>query len=160
MESRYLKKEQREWNDLLNEGALRIQYSGNYERFLALIQDEALLCVPLDGHPSFMVDGERMTRLWNWPAFEPSAEVVEFLTERGLPAQYHRDMVELMDEAAHEPYAPSTLEGLRAAGYDYWALGHVHFCQELAADPPIRLIEHPKPIQLLLPLVQRLLAER
>jgi len=53
-------------------------------------------------------------------------------------ALLHTQVVGSLDEAAHEPYAPSTLEGLRAAGYDYWALGHVHLCQELAADPPIR----------------------
>lgn len=28
--------------------------------------------------------------------------------------------------AEHEPYAPCTLDDLRAAGYDYWALGHIH----------------------------------
>ncbi len=38
---------------------------------------------------------------------------------------------------AHEPYAPSDLERLRRAGYDYWALGHVHLRQELSADPPV-----------------------
>jgi DNA repair exonuclease SbcCD nuclease subunit len=27
---------------------------------------------------------------------------------------------------AHEPYAPATLDDLRATGMDYWALGHVH----------------------------------
>jgi exonuclease SbcD len=34
----------------------------------------------------------------------------------------------------HEPYAPCTLDDLRACHYDYWALGHVHrealVCQE------------------------------
>jgi DNA repair protein SbcD/Mre11 len=35
----------------------------------------------------------------------------------------------------HHPYAPSELSFL--AGYDYWALGHVHIRQELCADPPI-----------------------
>ena len=52
-------------------------------------------------------------------------------------ALLHSQVVGSLDEAAHEPYAPSTLEGLRTAGYDYWALGHVHLCQELAAEPPI-----------------------
>ncbi len=28
--------------------------------------------------------------------------------------------------AAHDPYAPTTLDTLRGRGYDYWALGHVH----------------------------------
>jgi len=37
----------------------------------------------------------------------------------------------------HDPYAPSELTYLLLAGYDYWALGHVHIRQELSADPPI-----------------------
>jgi DNA repair exonuclease SbcCD nuclease subunit len=37
----------------------------------------------------------------------------------------------------HGSYAPSDLSYLRRAGYDYWALGHVHVPQELSADPPI-----------------------
>lgn len=35
----------------------------------------------------------------------------------------------------HEPYAPCTIEGLCARGYDYWALGHVHKREELSRDP-------------------------
>lgn len=30
----------------------------------------------------------------------------------------------------HDPYAPCSLENLRATGYDYWALGHVHIRAE------------------------------
>jgi hypothetical protein len=37
----------------------------------------------------------------------------------------------------HHAYAPSELTWLRHAGYDYWALGHVHIRQELSDDPPI-----------------------
>jgi len=37
----------------------------------------------------------------------------------------------------HEPYAPCTLEGLRAKGYDYWALGHVHQFEVLSDHPPV-----------------------
>lgn len=37
----------------------------------------------------------------------------------------------------HHPYAPSELTYLLRAGYDYWALGHVHIRQELSEDPPI-----------------------
>ena len=37
----------------------------------------------------------------------------------------------------HGAYAPSDLSYLRRAGYDYWALGHVHVPQELSADPPV-----------------------
>ena len=37
----------------------------------------------------------------------------------------------------HHPYAPSKLDHLRAAGFHYWALGHVHLRQELSSDPPV-----------------------
>ena len=37
----------------------------------------------------------------------------------------------------HEPYAPCTLDDLRAKQYDYWALGHVHKRETLCDDPPI-----------------------
>jgi exonuclease SbcD len=35
----------------------------------------------------------------------------------------------------HERYAPTTLEIMRAKGYDYWALGHVHAREVLSKDP-------------------------
>lgn len=35
----------------------------------------------------------------------------------------------------HAPYAPCTVDGLRARGYDYWALGHVHTHEVLCEDP-------------------------
>jgi exonuclease SbcD len=35
----------------------------------------------------------------------------------------------------HAPYAPCALEQLRARGYDYWALGHVHAREVLAREP-------------------------
>ena len=37
----------------------------------------------------------------------------------------------------HEPYAPCTLDDLRARGYHYWALGHVHQREVLCEDPPV-----------------------
>lgn len=37
----------------------------------------------------------------------------------------------------HHNYAPSELTYLLRAGYDYWALGHVHVMQMLADDPPV-----------------------
>jgi DNA repair protein SbcD/Mre11 len=35
----------------------------------------------------------------------------------------------------HEPYAPTTIETMRAKGYDYWALGHVHAREVLSQEP-------------------------
>lgn len=37
--------------------------------------------------------------------------------------------------AAHATYAPCSVADLRARGYDYWALGHVHEYLELSRDP-------------------------
>ena len=37
----------------------------------------------------------------------------------------------------HERYAPCSVDGLRARGYDYWALGHIHLRQNVHDDPPI-----------------------
>jgi len=38
-------------------------------------------------------------------------------------------------EEEHHPYAPTTMDVLRAAGYDYWALGHVHGWEVLGEAP-------------------------
>lgn len=60
----------------------------------------------------------------------PSGELPEV-------ALLHTQVRGSLDEASHEPYAPSMLGQLRTMGYHYWALGHVHLRQELSADPPI-----------------------
>ncbi len=38
--------------------------------------------------------------------------------------------------AAHDPYAPTSLDALRGKGYDYWALGHVHAREVLQEAHP------------------------
>ncbi|MCK7514151.1 MAG: hypothetical protein MZV70_65825 [Desulfobacterales bacterium] len=37
----------------------------------------------------------------------------------------------------HDLYAPCTLGGLLAKGYQYWALGHVHKREVVNASPPV-----------------------
>ena len=39
--------------------------------------------------------------------------------------------------AGHENYAPCSLDDLKAKGYDYWALGHVHNAQVLYENPHV-----------------------
>jgi DNA repair exonuclease SbcCD nuclease subunit len=40
-------------------------------------------------------------------------------------------------QEGHERYAPCTIEDLRARGYDYWALGHIHTRGAPCVDPPV-----------------------
>lgn len=62
--------------------------------------------------------------------FEP---VVGELPQVGL---VHAQVLSGTAPPEHEPYAPCTLEDLRTAGLDYWALGHVHRCQQVLDAPP------------------------
>lgn len=57
----------------------------------------------------------------------------------GLPevGLLHTQVHSSLGADEHHPYAPSELSFLLRAGYDYWALGHVHVRQPLADDPPI-----------------------
>ncbi len=41
----------------------------------------------------------------------------------------------LTGREGHEDYAPCTLDELKAKGYDYWALGHIHKREIVAQDP-------------------------
>ena len=40
------------------------------------------------------------------------------------------------DRPGHHNYAPCSVEDLRAAGMDYWALGHIHQPSVVLTDPP------------------------
>ncbi|MHB9004284.1 MAG: metallophosphoesterase family protein [Coriobacteriia bacterium] len=44
----------------------------------------------------------------------------------------------------YEPYAPCTLDDLKAARMDYWALGHIHKPTILADSPPVRYSGSPQ----------------
>lgn len=50
----------------------------------------------------------------------------------------------LTGREGHDVYAPCSLEHLRAKGYDYWALGHVHRHEIVSQDP---LIVYPGNLQ-------------
>ncbi len=52
-------------------------------------------------------------------------------------AVLHTQVVDSPGAADHAKYAPSHLEALKNAGYDYWALGHVHKRSCLCEHPGI-----------------------
>lgn len=52
-------------------------------------------------------------------------------------ALLHTQVVGARSEEEHDPYAPTTLRTLTEAGYDYWALGHVHLRQCLSDLPTV-----------------------
>lgn len=60
----------------------------------------------------------------------PSGELPEV-------ALLHTQVHTSLGSDAHHTYAPSELTYLMRAGYDYWALGHVHVRQTLSEDPPV-----------------------
>lgn len=72
-----------------------------------------------------------------------SERVTENLAARMAPppgelprvALLHAQVVGSRSAAEHEPYAPAELEALEAAGFDYWALGHIH-TREILSDFP------------------------
>ncbi|MDP2232384.1 MAG: DNA repair exonuclease, partial [Actinomycetota bacterium] len=47
-------------------------------------------------------------------------------------------------QADYESYAPCTMDDLRAAGMDYWALGHIHKPSELSDSPRVRYAGSPQ----------------
>lgn len=65
-------------------------------------------------------------------AFRPPAD-------RKVPAValLHTQVGGSRGDAQHERYAPSELGFLRSAGFDYWALGHIHLRQALERHPGI-----------------------
>ena len=88
-------------------------------------EDRAVGRITAVGHASRRETGDLSAA---FPA--PAGDVPEV-------AVLHTQVRGSRDEEAHEPYAPSELARLQAAGYDYWALGHVHTRQCLWTDPPI-----------------------
>lgn len=72
----------------------------------------------------------------------PTRAVTEDLTRgypQGDPALFNIGLLHtsLDGRPGHEPYAPCSLDALRAKGYQYWALGHVHQRELVSKDPHI-----------------------
>jgi hypothetical protein len=59
-------------------------------------------------------------------------------------ALLHTQVTGSAEQSRHSPYAPSVLDHLRAAGFDYWALGHIHLPQSLSNDPPVHYSGSPQ----------------
>lgn len=72
----------------------------------------------------------------------PTGAVVEDLSAAYPPPTPGRFNIGVLHTALggyaqHQTYAPCSVQGLSAKGYDYWALGHVHAQQVVSNDPYI-----------------------
>jgi len=75
------------------------------------------------GHPSANETQNLSDSFRNYP--DPDGELPEV-------ALLHTQVHSSLRAADHHPYAPSELSSLENAGFDYWALGHVHSYEELS----------------------------
>ena len=72
----------------------------------------------------------------------PTAAVTEpyarqFLREDDAPFAVAVLHANVGGQPGHDNYAPASLGDLRAAGFNYWALGHIHHRGTLSDDPPV-----------------------
>lgn len=105
---------------------------------VAVVADATPKRIPVHDH-----DGEPVgwvTAAGHATARETRDLAVEFPTPDGLlpeVALLHTQVVGSRDAESHDPYAPAELGTLIGAGYDYWALGHVHTRQALSDLPGV-----------------------
>jgi len=100
-----------------------------------------------DGEPRRIPVRDRQGEVVGWvtgaghaSANETRDLAARFPAARGpLPevALLHTQVVGSREAEAHDPYAPAALDTLVGAGYDYWALGHVHQRQTLSDLPGV-----------------------
>lgn len=91
-----------------------------------------------DDAPETRVD-ERLGLAVHGQSFATQA-VLDDLAARypaALPGYFNLGLLHtaLSGREGHAPYAPTTEQVLRAKGYEYWALGHVHAREVVATDP-------------------------
>jgi exonuclease SbcD len=84
-------------------------------------------------------DGELIARIHgrSYPTAAVDANyAAEFRAEAGSPFSIGLLHTNVGDRPGHGNYAPCSVDDLRAAGMDYWALGHIHQPGVVLADPP------------------------
>ncbi|HUU29154.1 MAG TPA: DNA repair exonuclease [archaeon] len=77
----------------------------------------------------FHKDGAEAARIFgiSYPHREVRENLIpRFKREKGVPFAIGLVHCNLGANTGHEPYAPCSLSDLEEAGFDYWALGHVH----------------------------------
>ena len=103
------------------------------------IRDGSPVVVPIAGSAGDTVG--YVTGAGHATAREPGdlSAALRPVPDTGLPqaALLHTQVSSAGAGGVHHAYAPSSLPNLRAAGFHYWALGHVHLRQELSGDPPV-----------------------
>lgn len=91
------------------------------------------------GREPVVVDGELLCAVYG-RSFSKAAETEDFCAgyrrEAADPVAVGLLHTNVGGQPGYEPYAPSTIEALRSAGMDYWALGHIH--------KPIQLLDEPR----------------
>jgi DNA repair exonuclease SbcCD nuclease subunit len=101
---------------------------------------ETVRIFPADRVERFEVrrDGELIAAVYG-RSFGKAAETGNFargyVREAGDPLTIGVLHANVGGNPDHDPYAPASLEDLRAVGMDYWALGHIHKQEVLARDP-------------------------
>lgn len=91
-----------------------------------------------DSHPETLLLDEIGVAV-HGQSFATAAVLEDLATGYPAPARGYFNLAllhtSLNGRPGHDSYAPTTLEVLRAKGYDYWALGHVHAAEVVSQDP-------------------------
>jgi DNA repair protein SbcD/Mre11 len=94
----------------------------------------------VEGRPAYRRDGKLAAYVYG--ISYGSRAVTENLSVRYRPdkqAPYHIALLHgnVDGDSSHDPYAPCALSDLAGAGFDYWALGHIHARRVLHEFPHV-----------------------